>query len=211
MPLKNKDGTPYRVMTEPNPLVKDQESWRGDVVYHNFEPKTPDTTEDKHQILPVQTDLKITETPVLEPPPEPAPLDEHKSEPPDEHKSEPLPEPVPEPIPEVMPAPVVPSEEPSEFLIRNSITTWCLPALDTGKWGEKFTFECVFIEEESFTLKIWTTVGNIGKESIIYPSRYTHTQKSLESYRWWRVTNLTPMYNGQMIEAIPSNQCPDFA
>ena len=91
---------------------------------------------------------------------------------------------------------------------------FCLPAIiseshddlygeikKTIKYGERFLFEIVALEQNDLTFRWWST-KEIDKGSIIYP-------KNREK-RWWKVTEIKQAPQGFIYLSMPSEFTPSF-
>lgn len=133
-----------------------------------------------------------------------APVEEPKPEPPP-----PEPEKVPEPPPPPEPQPqrtTIP-----EKVQKAAVRLLCVPVvmvrigtskLLQSRFGDKFSFEGVILNQEDLNLKFWTTT-KIKDGSIIYP-------QTLDK-RWWKVVHSQPSANGWIYDSVPSNLNPDFS
>ena len=215
MPLKNKDGTVYQ-LSSPNPLVKSQKWVEDDLIFHNLEWKTINIP-DKAELLPFVSDFK---TPKVEKPSSQTPLVNAK-----------LPKPVIEPVTVDEPVPVSVTVSVTEPVIKkpeikvqqeNVVVMHCLPVVSINKeddlygerykkieYGEKFTFESVMVQREDLYMIFWTNV-NLVKNSIVFPSKYK-TGTKFGDYRWWKVGDKKERAGGWMIQAIISEDQPDFS
>jgi hypothetical protein len=152
MPIRNKDGTLYKIST-PNPLMKNQEIKEEWYTVHNFDTPNNETLVYDEPVKPVKL-------------PDPAP--EAKREAP-----VPIPEPpVPPPVEEKKE--VIPQED--------KLLCHCLPAklievkdavYDEVRmkltYGEKFRFEAVPVRLSDMGYTLWTNIM-IENGSIIYSS-----------------------------------------
>lgn len=186
MPLKNKDGSPYRLLF-PNPLVKTQE-WINaeDLEFHNF----------------FWTPIDIEAT--AEPDPEP------ETEPETEMETEMEPKQITEiPVP-VSPKPI---EKTQNNVIVHCLPVEWVEKRDgmygenykTKKYGQKFTFEAVVVERGDLAISIWTSANleeHIKPGSIIFPS--------FGDYRWWAVNKVNAYNGGVLIVAVLTDAHPSF-
>jgi len=218
MALKNKDGTVYQ-LNRPNPITKEQDFWETDeskYVLHNCD-WTPDMVAGEEAARPLKSDFHVPdEVAVAE---EPA----RKAEPVFE-----IPQQMDIPSPPVESKPPV-QEEPKkrsipDSVLKNSMIFWCLPhtseiktdglyeeSYGVGRFGKKFTFEGVMVERGDLAIRFWTTVKQVTKGSIVYPSRYTHRNEECKDYRWWKVQGVMPKSTGWLIYAVLSDITPDFS
>lgn len=195
MPIKRKDGTTYK-LTGPNPIMVTQDRWdRSKLVFHNFCWKGK-TVPDTSAITPYSSAFRLN--PVGEKPM--------------------MVQPVAVPEPEVKvtyeePEPIVQQAEPEVF--KNKIQVWCLPAkikdvkdslygdsYRTIKYGEKFIFEGIVVENNDLTFSIWTNVPHVAPGAVIFPRN--------EDKRHWRVSTVTPKTGGYLLNCIMSDFQPDF-
>lgn len=225
MALKNKDGSVY-VLHGPNPLVKDQDFWNSKkLIFHNFNwgeiiysktiQKTPST---KEKIVEKQrSNEKPSEN--IYPKIEPHPTDTKRQQP--EH---------------IETAPEIDEEKPAfEMpLIRHKILAYCLPAktkqytdkfygefYTKTKFGKKFIFPFVMIENQDLFIQFWTSDPNkqIEEKSIVYPFAYeiynpnteTYDKVPYDEYRWWEISKREFKDGGWLFEATPSSNQPDFS
>lgn len=220
MAIRNKDGTVYK-LRGPNPLEEGQEFWEpgvDDFVLHNCE-WNPETSADEIQVKPhvsaFSNPSAIVEEPtiredvqVVEPTEEPVVHEEPSDEP--EKPAIPLP---PEPAPSQVP----------ESVLKNAMLFWCMPAsikeviddlygdkYSEVRYGKKFTFEAILVEQTDMMIQFWTTVRQVTKGSVVYPSRYIHISKEYDDVRWWKVSSITEKSKGLLIQAIPTEINPDF-
>jgi hypothetical protein len=194
MTIKNKDGTPYRCFSEPNPIVLRQERWdlnKEDIVLHNFDWKK-ETAPDESSVQQIKTQLKVENTEF-------------------EKKEEIIVEELPK------------KEESSEYINKNLILVWCLPIQETrikdelyGEervsqiYGSKFQFHAVIVNRDDLTFAFWTQDSRISMESIVYPIKYLNNEP-LQEHRWWRVDKIENKKKGYLINSVPSSVVPDFS
>jgi len=193
MPIKNKDGTPYK-LNQPNPLGATQ-SWFSNVIYHNFDKFKQITS-----VLEVEEPIVEKQVVVKEPVLEAQPIIEIKKL--EEKKIEEKP---------------VVKTQPKNVLIMHG-----LPSIITEKkddfynetqtfvnYGAKILFECMPIENSDFEFKFWSPQP-LPIKSIVYPKNYKDGSK-FEDFRWWKVNNLENYKNGHIITCIISDYHPDFS
>lgn len=219
MILKNKDGSVY-VLTEPNPLVKNQRSFDPNkLIFHNFKwddiiysqviqkPKEEQRNPINNKIPEI-----IIESPKVDLPKE---INEPKEP---EHKEEFNEEEVAYQMP----------------LIKHKILSYCLPAITKNytdklygeswskiKYGKKFIFPFVMIENQDLFIQFWTSDPNqqITEHSIVYPFNYevynsntnSYDRVPYDEYRWWEINKKESKNGGWLFHAIPSNNQPDFS
>jgi hypothetical protein len=119
----------------------------------------------------------------------------------------------PKPIPETPTVTHLESEEESKP--ENSVKIYCLPAYyethkdelydETSvvlKYGSKFLFDGVILEQNDFSITLWANIENIEKKSIIYPK--THDK------RWWKIIRKEEKSIGHIYVGTPSDIHPDF-
>lgn len=192
MPIKNKDGTDFK-LRGPNPLMKEQELWDATLfVLHNMKFKPVVSTADT-AVTPVKTDFKVCEDPKVEAPEQTivGPIIESTSE------------------PKIV-------QGPRPDLGIKLIPCHCLPAEikvhidplygDSKKSfvydSKQFTFEFVMIDQTDMDMRIWTTISHIGVGSIIYPQN--------SDRRWWRIQSKTSMKGGWLYDCVISDYQPPF-
>jgi len=74
----------------------------------------------------------------------------------------------------------------------------------TTRYGDKFIFDAVVIDQSDFQLQIWS-VRHVPKGSIIY-------RKDPEGgERWWRISEVEPKSGGYLAVANISELNPDFS
>jgi hypothetical protein len=185
MPIKNRDGTPYK-FSGPNPLMMNQTGWsrKGQFICHNFAWEA-EIYPDPHAKT------------VIKPKTEPPPVQEKAT---------------------ASPEAVAESQNDTDFsfLREKAVQMHCLPAryrehkdalygqrYKTIRYGNKFTFEAIIVDQEDFFIDFWTTVREVTAGSVIYPMN--------KDKRWWRVDTITPKTDGFLIRAILSDYQPDFS
>lgn len=192
MPIKNKDGTVYR-LSSPNPLMIPQDKWeKADVVLHNMD-------WDDH----LMEDYTMQE-----------PVDDQESHEPEVGFIEP-PKKIETPVVPKLVARKGP--DPRKILIFH-----CQPATirkhqdelygetrQTIQYGEKFKFEAVMVNRSDFGIQIWASV-ELSEGSVIYPSMYKSGDKAKE-YAWYKVSGSKPHAGGFLIDTVLSNYQPDFS
>lgn len=199
MPILDKDGNVYKI-AGPNVLMKDQHIWdKKKVKLINFQfgkvfnqTSTPQPTYEE----PIQITTKNEETSIIE-----IPIEEPALELPVIVAPEPIPivEPVQD-IPIRNTEPVI--EKPDEYISpkKKRISVFhCLPALDNGGYGEKFTFEGIPLEESDFQFMFWTNL-KLNRNSIVYLSK-----------RWWKVDTKEFKNKGYMTLCNISDLNPSFS
>lgn len=218
MVLKNKDGSVY-VLNEPNPLVKNQRSFDPNkLIFHNF--KWDDII--YSQVIPRKKEEKKNSSPVINKIPEPIvespeasfPLNEINKEHKEEFKEEEVAYQMP--------------------LIKHKVLSYCLPATIKNykdklygeswskiKYGKKFIFPFVMIENQDLFIQFWTSDPNqqIPENSIVYPFNYeiynsntnSYDRVPYDEYRWWEIDKKESKNGGWLFHAVPSNNQPDFS
>jgi hypothetical protein len=197
MPIRNKDGTEYRLKS-PNPLVKQQERWGDNIVLHNLKWESV-MLPDESDLIPLVSDLKPKQEKIEETLPV---------------QKEIKPEIIP-PKQEVKP------EEKSSINTKNIILMHCLPAAEKVikdelygdiktkiQYGDKFIIEGLVVEQNDLTFKFWTII-DLGKKSILYPYKWKNGP-SVGDFRWWQVTSTEIKANGFLINCIISTYQPHF-
>jgi hypothetical protein len=204
MTLLTQDGKPYRVFSEPNPILKDQESLEKEaLVFHNFKWQ-PDVI--------AAPKRKVVENPI-EPPVE----SPKKSEEIDDfvellkRESKALKAEKPKP----------PIDDSLDH--KDTVVVYCHPAIvrekkdelygeirKTIQYGEKFTFDALILDSNGLEIKLFAKTANIGTGSILYPSKYKDGEK-LEHYRWWKVVKTQPSNDGFLILGELTENQRDFS
>lgn len=187
MPLKNKDGSLYRLRA-PNPIMKNQDLWGDKFVIHNMNWKK-EIAKDLNDKLQVATVIKKKTF-----------LEELTDTKPEikEVKKEIKPEP---------PKKTISQEIPKDFI-------YCLPVIinkkeanfygdqyQTIEYGKPFSFEGVIISKLDLTLSLWTT-AEISEGSILFPKN--------NEKRWWKVQEKVEKTGGWILTSIPSDYQPYF-
>jgi hypothetical protein len=200
MPIKNKDGSVYK-LRGPNPLMKTQKKWeKSDFKLHNFDWKS-EAVENNEEINPIDSDFEVNQETnvVVEPLPEPEPKIE-----PEENR--------PKVVTSIKKDALPPEEELSPAM-QNKIQAYCLPALIHNdslygetrvgrKYGTKFTFEAILMEHNGFAMLFWSGI-QMEKGSIIYPQ--------IKEKRWWKIIASEEKAGGFIYQLIPSDVQPDFS
>lgn len=222
MVLKNKDGSVY-ILNEPNPLVKTQRSWDlNKLIFYNF--NWEDVIYSKTIEKPIE---KKEKKPIVQQPSEKSnqQINEKSNEKIDEKPNE-------------------QNEEQQEFneeeiaykmpLIKHKVLSYCLPAITKNfkdnfygeswskiKYGKKFIFPFVIIENQDLFIQFWTSDPNqqVTEQSIIYPFSYeiynsntnSYDRVPYDEYRWWEISKKESKNGGWLFEAIPSKNQPDFS
>lgn len=211
MVIKNKNGTPF-TLRGPNPIMKEQSLW-DDFLLHNMNfpedviinnnkeisrnksklnlGKTITETKDDSnrtvikldstpQIQEVKKEELVTQSPIL--------ADQHVER------------------PNVV----------NEKLLQYKRTViHCMPAdadvkIDDLygersvkiKYGNKFNFEAILIQEDDFNLRFWTHLDKVTAYSILYPKN--------KDKRWWKVLETKKAPEGFFISCMPSDHHPNF-
>lgn len=225
MILKNKDGSVY-ILHGPNPLVKDQDFWNSkELIFHNFKwdeiiySKTIQKNAPNKEKINEKQKIIDKKIPVPS-----APSDEDQRLDPSQNYSDNHTD------PEV-------DQGKSAFempLIRHKVLAYCLPAktkqysdkfygefYTKTKFGKKFIFPFVIIENQDLYIQFWTSDPNkqIEEKSIVYPFAYeiynsaneTYDRVPYDEYRWWEISKKEFKDGGWLFEAIPSSNQPDFS
>jgi hypothetical protein len=192
MPIKNRDGTPYK-FSSPNPLMKNQTGWsrKGEFILYNC---TWDAD------VYADPNMQVILKPKYEAPPiQKKALPTHPEE-------------------EVIVAEPPQELEDSDFahLRDQAIQIHCLPAryrehkdalygqrYKTIRYGNKFTFEGIIVAQEDLFMEFWTTVKEVTAGSVVFPMN--------RDKRWWRVDAITPKTGGLLIRGVLSDYQPDFS
>lgn len=195
--LRNKDGTPYR-LRGPDPIKSRQRLWdRAVVRLHNL----------KWAYRPF-ADGDLGEPAVTRPKP----------------KAEPRPSPRPEPKPEISPMDTPAPPEVVETLSSDDdiladipkVVVHCLPVVgrtehkddlygqsySKPRYGNKFAFEAVMLDEEELGVQLWTTATQVTVGSILYPMN--------RAKKWWRVTDRYEKTGGYVVTGVLSDFNPSF-
>jgi hypothetical protein len=221
MTIKNKDGSVY-VLRGPNPIVKGQDFWQTtELIFHNF--KWEDiiysksiqknnekiVVKEKIETTPLQEKMPITPYDV-----ETKNQNEKQDCDNDNITNENLAYEMP--------------------LIKHKVLSYCLPAVVKNykdnfygeswskiKYGKKFIFPFVMIENQDLFIQFWTSDPNkqITEKSIIYPFSYeiynfnssTYDRVPYDEYRWWQISKKEFKDGGWLFEATPSKDQPDFS
>lgn len=180
MPLKNKDGSVYK-LSKPNPVGKDQRWWDPDkVVFYNF--KWPVITF-AETVLPPDPVAPLVEKPAVSRMPLPAPVADSAAE-------------------NVVFAYCLPAE------IQHKVDDLYGDSYATVTYGNKFSVEAIIIEQGDFLMRCWTPVA-VGRGSILYPYR-RRTGDPMGEHRWWRAKDVVERDGGWVVEAMPSDYQPSF-
>lgn len=195
MPLKNPDGTEYR-LHRPNPLMTGQNLDGDWFQVHNLSGFSTAEEVVRYQPAPPPPPPPATKPPVTPPPPPPPP---------------PMPEPEPEPAP-LPPPPPPPPPAPKPSVGQQMY--YCLPVTMSSYrdelydevrtrvgYGEKFGFLGTTVNADETRYTIRTTVM-VSNGSIIF---------SKDDRRWWRVVRtLMRDADGYDVTCMPSDEKPDF-
>jgi hypothetical protein len=169
MPLKNKDGTVYK-LKGPNPLMESQKLWT-DYTAHNLKftkeivaseiPKTK-IIEKKDDFI---SELEATK-PVVTPPPSPI---------------------IPEKAIETTYIHCFPA------IVKESVHPIYGETYKTIQYIEPFSFEGVIINQQDLFIEVWTT-AEITENSVLYPKneskRWWKVQKKMEKAQGWLLTGI---------------------
>ncbi len=199
MSLKNKDGSDYRAYTIPNPLMSSQNLWGESNKYtlHNCKWEPEIVMADGRVIKkakygePNPLPIKDEEPPKVEP------KAENKGRPADLDA-------------------VTEELEQSVIDPESIVQIWCLPASITEtvdplydekyqriKYGNKFLFEAVVLEQDDLYMVIWTNTKAVTLGSVIYPRT--------KDKRWWRVQSRADDNGGYVLSVTMSDFQPDFS
>jgi hypothetical protein len=204
MPILKRDGTPYK-LSGPNPLMKNQSGWSrtGKYVCHNC-----------HWQPEVFPDPNIEYVPRAKYAPPPI----RQGKIPEADFFEEL-----NAKPEVVATPDKQPDKQSDedidfaFLRDNLIVVHCLPAhyrehrdelygqrYKSVRYGNKYTFEAIIIEQGDLQILLWTT-KELTEGSILYPQNMDK--------RWWKVEKISSKAQdgGFLIRANLSEYQPDFS
>lgn len=195
MALKNKDGTPFKLVG-PNPIMKGQNLGQDKFEVHNF---SPENFISHDPVRKSNANLKIIISEDI-PPPTKELVDINDIE------------------PEEIVVPIIEPPRPPKRTIPDNVpktVAHCLPAIvqkytdsiygETRSlltYGEKFTLEVVIISSSDLTAQIWTNAANVTKESIIFLSN---------EKRWWKVGLSENKYGGILFDCVPSDITPSFS
>jgi hypothetical protein len=223
MPIKNKDGTEYKLQG-PNKIMKEQSFWdRNGVVLLNMDGWKEVVYKDQ-QVTPI----KVMEEFMARLSPNEITLGQIKQE-----AEQPKPEPpvvieLPPERPKLVEPPVVkprveieeiqqPLVSQNEKIALRKKTFECLPVhfrkvvdelygeegVETV-FGTKFTFEAVPMENNDLTFSFWAK-QKLENGSIVF-------QSGIERHaRWWQVQKCEPDSGGFIITTIISSINPDFS
>ena len=213
MPILTKDGKEYRTLSEPNPLVSDQDNIeKAKLEFHNFEWKkevgkndTPvkkaehiipkvETIEDFiKEVSEVKKELKA-EIPNVEPKIEtPKVIEEPKIE---------------DGYVEV---------DDDAILIVHVLPIHLIDKTDelygevrkVRKYGTKFDIESVLMEISDLAIQILSD-SKVERNFVIYPSKYRNGEDAGIN-RWWKVIEVKENDGNYLIQGIPSDFHPDFS
>ncbi len=220
MPLKNRDGTVYK-LRGPNPLMEEQKVWE-DFQVHNLKFQG-EVAPDEREIETISSDFKLKDD-FLQSLHDSKPVNIAVVESPAVVRPELA---VVKPVKSEQPAPVVKPEQPKELapteLPRgfNKTFMYCLPATlrdrrdsmygtkyQTIQYGQPFSCEAVVVGEEDMTIKVWTSVEQVTKGSIIYPKK--SDGGVADAQRWWRVQDREDKKGGWLLTGHPSDETPSF-
>jgi len=239
MIIKKKDGNVY-VIRGPNKLAEKQSSWESNsLVFHNFNWEKihyQDFKNKNNKIEIKKENIKVVEYPKIEIPKIQEEYLEQKIEEPEIIEEIPKTEPeVKEPeivqeIPKIEPE----VQETNFPKIKYKVLMHCLPAEKINykdefygdswsrvRYGVKFIFPSIIIENSDLVLQFWTSDPNqqIKESSIVFPFCYEVYNENTSSYdrvpfdehRWWKIIKKEEKTGGWLVEAIPSQETPDFS
>lgn len=180
MTIKNKDGSTF-TLKAPNPLMKDMSLWKNKYILHNCN-WAPVNVEDSHgptmlpkTAIPIKESVTAAETPI---------------------------------IPVLEEVPTTPDD--------GRIQVWCLPAqvreqvdklygqkFQRIKYGKKFMFEALVMEEDDLYMVLWTNTRAVTEGSVIFPRN--------QDKRWWRINEIIDKDGGYAIMAVACEFTPEFS
>jgi hypothetical protein len=96
------------------------------------------------------------------------------------------------------------------------IHVWCLPAhvkeqvdklygqkYQRIKYGKKFMFEALVLEEDDLYMSLWTNTRAVTLESVIFPRN--------QEKRWWRVNSIEQQNDGYCLMTSICDFTPEFS
>jgi len=213
MPIKNKDGTVYK-LRGPNPLMTQQVEWdAANVRMFNIGHKSEVVIDERSPVKEAQENVvNISEELNL------VPNKESKIVPAKQFIQE---------IQEIQETQVEPEEKPvvlsvnpktARSLKERKEVYFCAPCVGykihdddfygqsykTVQFGDQFMFDAITIDQSDFQLQIWC-IRELTKDSIIY-------RKDPEGgERWWRISKSEPKSDGHLVLADISDLNPDFS
>jgi hypothetical protein len=185
MPIKNKDGTPYR-LTSPNPLMEEQIIWGKNYTLHG-------------RLGQVVTFPDNAQLPARPQPP-------RKFSTPDEPKKE-----EPE-IVESLEPDFVGSESEGQIQVwclpatyKEYVDTLYNEKYRKIVYGKKFLFEAILEDQSDLFIMLWTNTKAVTEGSVLFPRTYDK--------RWWRVEGVKKDDEGEgyLIYATISDYHPEFS
>lgn len=188
MALKNRDGTDFK-LNKPNPIMADQRLWEkeGKLIFHNKIGKSVILPDETRPVKPIVFDSQVIEKAkeVLKPTQEPV-------------------------VVRQLEEPEVGNE------IEDKVQIWCLPAsyreykddlygekFRKIKYGNKFLFEAISLEQDDLTLMVWTNTKAVTEGSILFPRSHDK--------RWWRVQSIKEQDGGYIVCSMISDYQPKFS
>lgn len=216
MALKNKDGSFYK-LAGPNPIMKDQQLWAdGNYELHNmnwdvetqkaksesnYNVKVPIKDSFLQELEKTKIEEKISDNSIVE---EKLPIKVYEIEKKEEiieRKS-------------IVKPDLKKQEEENDSELEKTFIH-CLPATirttkddlygdvyQTIKYGQPTSFEAIILDQQDFTMTVWTDTDKISIGSVLYPK--------CNFKRWWRVKAKEKKANGWIIVSIPSDYQPSF-
>ena len=96
------------------------------------------------------------------------------------------------------------------------IRVWCQPAqvrehvdklygqkFQRVKYGKKFLFEALVMEEDDLYMVLWTNTKAVTLGSVVYPQN--------QDKRWWRINSIEEKDGGYALMAIACEFTPEFS
>lgn len=214
MPLLNKDGKPYKLFSEPNPLVKDQVILpKKQLEFHNFKwkPVLFDVEEFNNisveEIQEINAEIEEQFEEIIPK----AKIEEVKVE----NKN----------ISKVQIEEKIVVEQHFEERIELTselndndipkdqiVLIHCHPAINSNEnilYGKKHMFEGFIVDSNDIEICIYTKQQNLTLKSIIFPSKYKNGQK-LEMLRWWKIKNIKQQDDEYLIYGEITNEQRSF-
>lgn len=229
MPIKNRDGTVYK-LRGPNPMMENQKTWN-EFQIHNMKFRG-ETAPSDGTVEPISSDFNLRDDftqALVESKPEPKPevkvTEQQPVEPVKEVPRIEAPKPKVAEEPKVVASPKAEPVQPSGGLklpagVKPTFC-YCLPAVmrdrrdgvygtkyQTIQYKEPFSFEMVIVEEDDLFIQVWSN-KEVGTGSILYPRKVDKDGRA-DSARWWRVQERESRSGGWLLTAYPSDFHPSF-
>ena len=213
MAIKDKDGNVYK-LRGPNPLVKNRSDWdRSKMKLINMGEWKSETIEDhsttkyeKENTIDIAEELDLFEGPEQPKSVSASNFIQELAQQEPEIKSEPIPE-----------VTINVDRQLARVFKERGVEYYCAPVIgknnyvddlygetySTLKYGDKFLFDAVIIDQSDLQLQFWC-VKHITKDSVVY-RKHQHGGE-----RWWRVNSLESKTGGYLCLAHISDVNPDF-